>query len=62
MKNIVFRDDQFASQTLRLLSAATSGMADIGEILTTAEKITEAEVQGVDRDGKKASRCCGRLC
>ncbi|SHJ00328.1 alpha/beta hydrolase family protein [Propionispora hippei] len=43
MKNIVFRDDSFAFETLRLLSETAYGMADIGEVLTTAEKITEGD-------------------
>lgn len=43
MKNVIFKDDQFASQTLRLLGVATFGMADIGEVLTTAEKVTEGD-------------------
>lgn len=43
MKNVTFKDDQFDSQTFRLLSAASCGMADIGEVLTTAEKITEGD-------------------
>lgn len=43
MKNVIFKDDSFAFETLRLLSETAYGMADIGEVLTTAEKITEGD-------------------
>jgi esterase/lipase len=43
MKNVIFKNDQYNFETLRLLSAVTCGMADVGEVLTTAEKITEGD-------------------
>jgi hypothetical protein len=43
MKNVIFKNDSFAFETLRLLSETAYGMADIAEVLTTAEKITEGD-------------------
>lgn len=43
MKNIIFKNDSFAFETLRLLSETAYGMADIGEVLATAEKIIEGD-------------------
>lgn len=43
MKNVIFKDDQFAFQILRLLGTTTCGMSDVGEVLATAERITEGD-------------------
>ncbi|MEY8763818.1 MULTISPECIES: alpha/beta hydrolase family protein [Clostridium] len=43
MKNLLFKNSQFEFETLRLFSAATSGMADIGEIITTSERIVDGD-------------------
>lgn len=41
MMNLVFKDDQFEFQTLRLLGETAFGAADIAEVISTAEKIEE---------------------
>ena len=38
---VIFKDNQFSFQILRLLGGATSGSADIGEVISTAQKIKE---------------------
>lgn len=41
MKNLIFKDDQFAFQLFRLLGEAVYEASDIGEVISTAEKIQE---------------------
>lgn len=35
---VIFKDNQFSFQVLRLLGGATSGASDIGEVISTAKK------------------------
>ena len=42
---VYFSDPQFDYQLLRLLGEATDGGADIGECLTTAQRITEGDFE-----------------
>jgi dienelactone hydrolase len=41
MRNLVFKDDQFAFQLFRLLGEAVYEASDIGEVISTAERIEE---------------------
>ena len=41
MRNLIFKDDQFAFQLFRLLGEAVYEASDIGEVISTAEKIEE---------------------
>ena len=41
--NLIFKDTQYSFQTLRAVSAATGGAADIGECLKTAYRIKEGD-------------------
>ncbi|MBU3187767.1 alpha/beta hydrolase family protein [Clostridium estertheticum] len=43
MKNLIFNDDQFAFQLIRLLGESTFGASDIGEVISTAERIKEGD-------------------
>lgn len=47
---LVFRDPQFSFQTLRALSYAVSGAADVGEVLGTAGRITEGDEESWFRE------------
>lgn len=42
---VIFKDNQFSFQILRLLGGATSGASDIGEVISTAKKIKEGDFQ-----------------
>mgnify|MGYP000934277288 CR=1 FL=1 len=42
---VIFKDDQFSFQVLRLLGGATSGASDIGEVISTANKILEGDFE-----------------
>ncbi|NRT87179.1 alpha/beta hydrolase family protein [Clostridium beijerinckii] len=42
---VIFKDNQFSFQILRLLGGATSGSADIGEVISTAQKIKEGDFE-----------------
>ncbi len=42
---VIFEDSQFSFQTLRLLSEVTSGQADINEVIETARKIPEGDIE-----------------
>lgn len=43
MKNLIFNDNQFEFQLIRLLGEAVYGASDIGEVITTAERIQEGD-------------------
>lgn len=42
---VIFKDNQFSFQVLRLLGGATSGASDIGEVISTANKISEGDFE-----------------
>jgi dienelactone hydrolase len=42
---VIFEDGQFSFQTLRLLSEVPSGQADINEVIETARKIPEGNIE-----------------
>jgi alpha-beta hydrolase superfamily lysophospholipase len=45
-----FDDPQFSFQTLRMLGSAGVGMAEVGEVLRTAERIAEGDFDGWHRE------------
>ncbi|WP_026881818.1 alpha/beta hydrolase family protein [Clostridium akagii] len=47
---VIFKDNQFSFQVLRLLGGATSGASDIGEVISTAKKIGEGDFEGWCRE------------
>ena len=42
---IIFDDEQFSFQLLRVLGDAVNGAADIGECLSTANRIKEGDLK-----------------
>ena len=52
---LVFKDTQYAFQTLRALSYAVSGGADVGEVLKTAYSIKEGEDESWYREWMKTA-------
>ncbi|AZV57504.1 alpha/beta fold hydrolase [Clostridium sp. AWRP] len=42
---VIFKDEQFSFQVLRLLGGAVSGASDIGEVISTANKILEGDFE-----------------
>lgn len=42
---VIFEDGQFSFQTLRLLSEVPSGQADINEVIETARRISEGDIE-----------------
>lgn len=56
MMNLVFKDDQFGFQLLRLLGESTSGAADIGEVISTAERIKEGDFKSWCDEWSKTAR------
>jgi hypothetical protein len=56
MKNLVFKDDQFEFQLLRLLGESTSGAADIGEVICTAQRIKEGDFKSWCDEWSKTAR------
>ncbi len=42
---VIFEDGQFSFQTLRLLSEVPSGQADINEVIETARRIPEGDIE-----------------
>lgn len=54
---VVFKDDQFSFQTLRLLGETAFGAADIGEVISTARRIKEGDLKSwCDEWSKTAKR------
>ena len=43
--HLIFDDAQFDFQTLRLLGSAASGDAEVGEVLSTANRIAECDFE-----------------
>jgi pimeloyl-ACP methyl ester carboxylesterase len=57
---VIFEDGQFSFQTLRLLSEVPSGQADINEVIETARKIPEGDIdQWREEWAKTADRVRG---
>lgn len=42
---VIFKDSEFSFQALRLLGSAVSGASDIGEVISTANKIKEGDFE-----------------
>lgn len=55
MKNLIFKDDQFSFQLLRLLGEAVYKTSDIGEVLVTAEKIEEGNYESWYKEWNKTA-------
>lgn len=56
---VIFEDGQFSFQTLRLLSEVPSGQADINEVIETARRIPEGNVELWREEwAKTADRVC----
>ncbi len=55
--NLVFKDEQFDFQILRLLGETALGAADVGEVIATAEKIKEGDYKSwCDEWSKRAEK------
>lgn len=55
MKNLIFKDSQFEFQIIRLLGEAVYGSADIGEVISTAEKIEEGNYTSWCQEWRKTA-------
>jgi len=55
---LIFKDPQYSFQTLRAMSYAVSGGADIGEVLKTAYAITEGDDESWYREWLKTAQQC----
>lgn len=53
---VIFKDDQFSFQVLRLLGGAVSGASDIGEVISTANKIVEGDFESWCREWTKLAK------
>jgi hypothetical protein len=56
MNNLIFKDDQFASKVLGLLGDTAFKAADIGEVVSTAEKIKEGDYQSWCEEWAKTAK------
>lgn len=56
MNNLIFEDDQFASKVLGLLGDTAFKAADIGEVVSTAEKIKEGDYESWCEEWTKTAR------
>lgn len=56
MNNLIFEDDQFASKVLGLLGDTAFKAADIGEVVSTAEKIKEGDYQSWCEEWTKTAK------
>ncbi|NRT78213.1 alpha/beta hydrolase family protein [Clostridium beijerinckii] len=56
MNNLIFKDDQFASKVLGLLGDTAFKAADIGEVVSTAEKIKEGDYQSWCKEWTKTAK------
>lgn len=56
MNNLIFKDDQFASKVLGLLGDTAFKAADIGEVVSTAEKIKEGDYQSWCEEWTKTAK------
>jgi pimeloyl-ACP methyl ester carboxylesterase len=53
--DLIFKDKQYSFQTLRTLGYAVSGGADVGEVLKTAQAITEGDDESWYREWMKTA-------
>lgn len=56
MNNLIFKDNQFASKVLGLLGDTAFKAADIGEVVSTAEKIKEADYESWCEEWTKTAK------
>ena len=53
---VIFHDDQFSFQLLRVLGDSVNGAADIGECLSTANRIKEGDFESWHDEWAKTAR------